>query len=111
MLFWHCPCPLYAGLHGHSQPLGSSLYRRGRTAEPVKWNSALYDDSQSFISAYGESLVSLVQTCYSQRILDLGCGTGDLTRELSKLSDHVIGIDDSEDMIAAARTVTKGLQT
>ena len=69
----------------------------------MKWNSALYDEAQSFVSTYGKNLISRVTPQDNQQIFDLGCGTGDLTHELTELSDHVLGIDSSEDMIEAAR--------
>jgi SAM-dependent methyltransferase len=46
-----------------------------------------------------------------QRILDVGCGTGDDTRRLARLvgsSGHVIGIDSSEAMIEEARQRAHG---
>jgi SAM-dependent methyltransferase len=37
-----------------------------------------------------------------ERALDVGCGRGLLTRELAKLSDHVVGIDLDEDALSHA---------
>lgn len=39
-----------------------------------------------------------------ETILDLGCGTGDLTKEISLLGATVIGVDSSAEMIATARS-------
>lgn len=39
--------------------------------------------------------------CY--RILDVGCGTGELTRKLAAFAGEVVGIDVAENMIAEAR--------
>lgn len=69
----------------------------------MKWNSTLYDKSQSFVSEYGSDLISLIPKDKKQCILDLGCGTGDLTQKLSEISENVIGIDGSKDMVAAAK--------
>ncbi len=69
----------------------------------MKWNSTLYDKSQSFVSEYGKDLVSFISRNPKQHILDLGCGTGDLTQKLSEISSRVIGIDGSKDMIEAAK--------
>lgn len=69
----------------------------------MKWNSILYDKSQSFVSEYGNDLITLLPSDKNQCILDLGCGTGDLTMKLSEICDEVVGIDGSEEMIEAAK--------
>lgn len=69
----------------------------------MKWNSTLYDKSQAFVSEYGSSLLSFVPPGDGQQILDLGCGTGDLTQKLGQISVNVLGIDGSDEMIVAAR--------
>ena len=38
-----------------------------------------------------------------ERILDVGCGTGQLTSEITQFGAEVVGIDSSPDMIATAR--------
>ena len=40
-----------------------------------------------------------------ERILDLGCGDGELTRVLREPGSEPIGIDSSRELIAAARTL------
>jgi SAM-dependent methyltransferase len=47
--------------------------------------------------------LELLQPQPGERILDLGCGDGILTEKLVALGARVIGIDNSPDMIAAAR--------
>ena len=47
--------------------------------------------------------MDLLQPQPGERILDLGCGDGILTEKLLGLGATVIGIDNSPDMIAAAR--------
>ena len=42
-------------------------------------------------------------------VLDLSCGTGSLTRELSALGYELIGLDSSEDMLMAARAKNPGV--
>jgi trans-aconitate 2-methyltransferase len=52
----------------------------------------------------GEKLISLIDFKGNESILDLGCGTGHLTLELSKRTHGiVIGIDSSEGMIQRAK--------
>jgi len=43
-----------------------------------------------------------------ERVLDVGCGTGNYTIELARQGADVIGIDNSEDMLAWARQKVKG---
>lgn len=69
----------------------------------MEWKSELYDTSQAFVSEYGKDLISLVPK-KTGSILDLGCGTGDLTQKLNEFCNQVIGIDGSKEMIATARS-------
>lgn len=68
----------------------------------MEWNSALYNDSQAFVAEYGKGLLEFVPAG-TNKILDLGCGTGTLTRELAKQCNYVLGIDSSETMIQEAK--------
>ncbi|MED4227240.1 class I SAM-dependent methyltransferase [Neobacillus cucumis] len=66
------------------------------------WNASLYDTKHSFVSMYGESLFQLLAPQKKEKILDLGCGTGDLTKQLSDLGTEMTGVDQSEQMIKQA---------
>lgn len=70
----------------------------------IKWNSDLYDNKHSFVSAYGEDVVGWLQPAAGEHILDLGCGTGQLAHSISLNGAEVTGIDKSPDMIAKARS-------
>lgn len=67
------------------------------------WNADLYDKKHSFVSEYGQDLVDLLAPKQGEKILDLGCGTGDLANELSTFGIDIVGIDNSENMITQAR--------
>lgn len=67
------------------------------------WNADLYDSKHDFVFKYGEDLVKLLNPQKGERILDLGCGTGYLTNVIAGSGAEVIGIDNSEAMIAKAR--------
>lgn len=71
----------------------------------MKWNSELYNDKHGFVAEYGKALVEKVPNNKNQTILDLGCGTGSLTYELSKKCKKVIGIDSSSDMLEKAKSL------
>ncbi len=45
-----------------------------------------------------------------KRILEVGCGTGNLTRELVKLGYEVVGVDVSEGMLEVARKKVPGVR-
>ncbi len=66
------------------------------------WNANLYDDNHSFVSKYGNSLIEWLAPRKEERILDLGCGTGDLAKRLFDQGTHVIGVDKSNNMIVQA---------
>ena len=67
------------------------------------WDAARYQDKHSFVWRYGASLLELLDPQPGERILDVGCGTGQLTAEIARSLAHVIGLDYSTDMLAEAR--------
>lgn len=69
----------------------------------TEWNPVLYDNKHKFISNFGESLVSLLNPQAGERILDVGCGTGDLAHDISESGAIVTGIDAAESMIMTAK--------
>ncbi len=69
----------------------------------MEWNSTLYDNKHDFVAEYGKGLLEFVPDNMNQKILDLGCGTGTLTAQLSNLAHTVIGVDSSSNMIEKAQ--------
>ncbi len=67
------------------------------------WNAAGYATNAHFVPALGQPVLDLLSPRAGERILDLGCGDGALTGKLAALGAHVVGIDSSPEMIAAAR--------
>ena len=76
----------------------------------MKWDSKLYKDKHAFVFEYGESLVDLLDAKPEETILDLGCGTGELTHAISKEAPNISGIDYSPEMIASAKANFSGIQ-
>lgn len=68
-----------------------------------QWNPNLYDTNHGFVSKYGSSLIELLNPQQGEKILDLGCGTGDLTQTIHAYGVEVTGVDKSENMIGQAR--------
>ena len=69
----------------------------------MEWNVADYAKHTPFVSQYGEDVLTLLDPQPSERILDLGCGNGELAEKIALKGCEVIGIDSSKEMIAAAR--------
>ncbi|QGQ96490.1 class I SAM-dependent methyltransferase [Paenibacillus psychroresistens] len=68
-----------------------------------KWQPELYDNKLGFVSQFGKGVVELLNPQSGERILDLGCGTGDLSSEISKCGAKVVGMDLSATMIEQAK--------
>ena len=69
------------------------------------WNSETYDKNARFVSDLGASVLQLLAPKRGERILDLGCGDGVLTKRIADLGCEVIGVDSSEAMIKATRAL------
>ncbi|WP_414618807.1 class I SAM-dependent methyltransferase [Calothrix sp. CCY 0018] len=67
------------------------------------WNSSLYQEKHAFVWHYGENLLLFLNPQPNERILDLGCGTGQLTAKIAEAGAEVIGIDSSDEMIEQAQ--------
>lgn len=67
-----------------------------------EWSASRYDQSFAFVSYFGESMLDWLEPQVQEIIIDLGCGSGDLTLKLVESGAQVIGIDASESMLAIA---------
>ncbi len=89
----------------------SSVPTTGRTLDHA---AAVYDFVEPFLllgkqAQYEQDIVSLLDPRPADRVLDLGCGTGTLTRTIAERLDpssggQVVGIDAAAKMIQVART-------
>ncbi len=66
------------------------------------WDAALYDRAGAFVPRLAADLVDKLAPKPNERILDLGAGTGDLTKRLADAGARVIGLDASAEMVAEA---------
>ncbi|OUL37851.1 SAM-dependent methyltransferase [Nostoc sp. T09] len=67
------------------------------------WDSSLYQNKHAFVWQYGEDLLQLLNPKAGELILDLGCGTGQLTEKIAQTGAKVMGIDSAATMIEKAR--------
>lgn len=67
------------------------------------WSAARYEANARFVTDLAGPVVALLDPHPGERILDLGCGDGPLTRALADLGCEVVGVDGSADMVAGAR--------
>ena len=67
------------------------------------WDPASYARNARFVSDLGSPVVDLLRPKPGERILDLGCGDGVLTKKLADLGCQVVGVDSSVPQIEAAR--------
>ncbi|HXT57669.1 MAG TPA: methyltransferase domain-containing protein [Pirellulales bacterium] len=70
---------------------------------PQTWNAGLYVQRHSFVYQHGVDLLELLAPRSGERILDLGCGAGQLTAQIAASGAEVLGLDASAEMIAEAR--------
>ncbi|MFK8186189.1 MAG: methyltransferase domain-containing protein [Phormidesmis sp.] len=69
----------------------------------MTWNAANYQENFSYVWQGGESLLAMLNPQPHERILDLGCGTGQLTAQIAMSEASVIGLDYDAAMIEQAR--------
>jgi trans-aconitate methyltransferase len=67
------------------------------------WNPEIYQKNARYVSELGRPVVQLLNPQPGERILDLGCGDGRLTKHIADLGCDVIGVDSSSALVAAAR--------
>ena len=68
-----------------------------------KWDAADYAKVGAFVAELGGAALDLLDPQPGERILDVGCGEGTLSRRIAERGATVLGIDNSPEMIAAAR--------
>jgi trans-aconitate methyltransferase len=67
------------------------------------WDPCTYARNARFVSDLGSPVLQLLAPKPGERILDLGCGDGVLTKKLADLGCDVIGIDSSDAQVDATR--------
>ena len=70
---------------------------------PQTWNPETYGRDGAFVHELAGGALEWLAPQPGERILDLGCGDGQLTQRIAASGAMVIGIDASPEMVAAAR--------
>jgi trans-aconitate 2-methyltransferase len=75
----------------------------------MKWDAAQYDSVKAPQVDAGKELIALAKVKKKDAVLDIGCGTGKLTLELSRLASQgtVLGIDPSAEMLEKAEHISE----
>jgi len=67
------------------------------------WDADTYDRDFGFVSTFGAELVDWLDPQPGERVLDLGCGTGELAARIAQRGAYVIAIDADPAMVEQAR--------
>lgn len=73
--------------------------------ENQTWNPEQYARNARFVADLGQPVVDLLDPKPGERILDLGCGDGALTKKFAEMGCKVVGVDASDAQIEAARAL------
>src|SRR3984885_11901365 len=67
------------------------------------WDPDEYARNARFVSDLGAPVLDLLAPRAGERILDLGCGDGALTRRIADAGADVVGVDASPEQVGAAQ--------
>ena len=68
-----------------------------------RWDTELYEANHAFVWQMGQGILDLLKPQVGESILDLGCGTGQLTDRIASCGARVTGFDSSPEMVGQAR--------
>ena len=73
------------------------------SSSKTTWDTELYEARHAFVWQFGEGVLDLLDPKPGEKVLDLGCGTGQLTQKIAERGAEVTGLDASPEMIGQAR--------
>jgi trans-aconitate methyltransferase len=74
------------------------------------WDATTYDERFGYVSGFGANLVEVLDPQPGERIVDLGCGTGQLAAQIAAAGADVEGLDADAGMVERARAEHPGLR-
>ena len=74
-------------------------------ASTSSWDAADYARIGRFVSDLGAAALDLLDPQPGERILDIGCGEGTLTVKIVERGATVLGVDNSPELVTAARAI------
>src|SRR3982750_1080696 len=83
--------------------MGEDALNQAAVTSTSKWDAADYARVGGFVAELGGAALDLLNPQPGERILDIGCGEGTLTKKIVERGAIVLGVDNSPEMIAAAR--------
>jgi len=93
---------------------GSSYSHIDRTTDPMKYVRRMDEmGANQFWRAIKAEMIKLLDVCEGDRVLDVGCGTGDDTQAIAQFvgaSGQVVGVDSSSTMIGEAKKRSEELR-
>jgi trans-aconitate methyltransferase len=78
------------------------MYHQG-VGTSCAWDAERYEGNHSYVWQFAAGLVDALAPREGERILDVGCGTGQLTAEIARRGAQVVGLDSSTNMLGQAR--------
>ena len=72
-------------------------------ASTSRWNAADYATAGRFVAELGQAALDLLDPKPGERILDVGCGDGALSLKIIDRGAEVVGVDNSPELVEAAR--------
>jgi trans-aconitate methyltransferase len=88
-------CVSESEMSSANQPSG------GKSQAP--WDPSLYQKAHAFVWEMADAIFAMLDPQPGEKILDIGCGTGQLTARITAAGAEVTGIDSSTEMLEEAR--------
>lgn len=68
-----------------------------------EWDAGDYHHRAGYVARLGQPVIGLLDPKPGERILDVGCGDGELSEAIFRITGSLLGIDASPDMVEATR--------
>jgi len=100
---------IYQGVQAATDIMAADIAQQQQSSDPRDssgWPASLYNQNAPFVysSAFISPVLDLLAAQPGERIIDFGCGSGEITLELKKVAEQgdgglVVGVDFSESMV------------